>query len=41
MDTSVSDDNWGAWYHRIFIVATFITDVHVLLEQFLIHTAMK
>jgi len=18
MDTSVSDDNWGAWHHRIF-----------------------
>jgi len=38
MDTSVSDDNWGTWQHRIFIVATLITDIH--LEQFLIRTAV-
>ena len=38
MDTSVSDDNWDAHYHRIFIVATLITGV--LFKQFLIHTAV-
>ena len=38
MDTSVSDNNWGAWHHRIFIVATVIAGV--LFEQFLIHTAV-
>ena len=27
MNTSVSDDNWGAQHHHIFIVATLITDI--------------
>jgi len=38
MNTSVSDDNWGTWYHRIFIMATLVTGV--LFEQFLIGTAV-
>ena len=40
MDTSVSDDNWGARVTIVFIAeATLITDM--LFEQFLIHTAVQ
>ena len=39
MDTSVSDDNWGACGTIVFlVVATLITDV--LFEQSLIRTAV-
>jgi len=39
MDTSVSDDNWGARGTIVFLaLATFITDM--LFEQFLIGTAV-
>ena len=38
MDTLVSDDNWGAWHPRIFIVTTLITDI--LFGQFFIRTAV-
>ena len=40
MDTLVSDDNWGAWHHHIFLsITTLIADM--LFEQFLIRTAVK
>jgi len=39
MDTSVSDDNWGAHGTIVFLaVANLITDM--LFEQFLIRTAV-
>jgi len=34
MDTSVSDDYWGAQHHRVFHSGG------ILFEQFLIHTAV-
>ena len=38
MDTSVSDDNWGAQHHCILVEATLITDG--LFDHFFIRIAL-